>query len=189
MNGALDKALALRRSGEFQESNELLADLVRQFPDDAVVNYQYAVSLDLLGQERRAVPFYERAIELGLPSDETQKAIVGLGSSYRALGEYEKSKAVFEKGTALFPDNRAIQVFFAMTLYNLQEHRRAMELLLRCLLDTTGDDAILGYKKAIAFYAERLDETWDGWWPEPAIPNSDTRRHGRASICQRRKNW
>jgi hypothetical protein len=48
-----------------------------------------------------------------------------------------------------------------MTLYNLQEHRRAMELLLRCLLDTTGDDAILGYKKAIAFYAERLDETWD----------------------------
>ena len=86
---------------------------------------------------------------------------MGLGSSYRALGEYEKSKAVFEKGTALFPDNRAIQVFFAMTLYNLQEHRRAMELLLRCLLDTTGDDAILGYKKAIAFYAERLDETWD----------------------------
>src|SRR5690606_20054991 len=113
----------------------------------------------------------------------------GLGELLPGLGEYEKSKAVFEKGTALFPDNRAIQVFFAMTLYNLQEHRRAMELLLRCLLDTTGDDAILGYKKAIAFYAERLDETWAGWWPELAITISDSRRHGRASSCQRRKIW
>jgi hypothetical protein len=97
MNGALDKALALRRSGEFQESNELLADLVRQFPDDAVVNYQYAVSLDLLGQERRAVPFYERAIELGLPSDETQKAIVGLGSSYRAWANTKSPRPCLRK--------------------------------------------------------------------------------------------
>jgi len=33
--------------------------------------------------------------------------------------------------------------------------------VLKCLLDTTGDDEILGYKNAIAFYAERLDEIWD----------------------------
>ncbi len=97
------------------------------------------------------MPFYEKAVDLGLPPQEMQKAILGLGSSYRALGEYEKSKTVFQKGIELFPENRAIPVFYSMTLYNLQEHRRAMELLLKCLIETTHDHEIMGYKKAIAF--------------------------------------
>ncbi len=160
MKAELEKALTLRRDGKLQQSSELLAKLVQALPDEAIVNYQYACSLDLLGEERQAVPFYEKAINLGLPPEEMQKAIVGLGSSYRALGEYEKSQSVFEQGMKLFPNNRAIQVFYSMTLYNLQEHRRAMEMLLRCLVETTSDEDILGYKKAIAFYAVRLDEMW-----------------------------
>lgn len=156
-----DRAIDLRKDGKLKESNELLAKLVQKFPDNPIINYQYACSFDLLGEERKAVPFYEMAIHLGLPSKEMQEAILGLGSSYRALGEYEKSKSVFQKGTELFPNNRAIQTFYSMTLYNLQEHRKAMELLLKCLIDTTKDNKILSYKKAIAFYADRLDETWD----------------------------
>jgi len=161
MQKELDTAIDLRRSGKLEESSELLARLVQEFPDHAIINYQYACSLDLLGEEKKAVPLYEKAVDLGLPPQEMRKAILGLGSSYRALGEYEKSKAVFQKGIELFPENRAIQVFFSMTLYNLQEHRRAMELLLKCLIETTRDHEIMGYKKAIAFYADRLDETWD----------------------------
>ncbi|MDG5471288.1 tetratricopeptide repeat protein [Jeotgalibacillus sp. ET6] len=160
MEKELNRAIDLRKNRNFKESNKLLIKLVQDFPDAASINYQCAWSFDLLGEESKAVPFYENAINLGLSSKELNGALLGLGSTYRSLGEYEKSKNTFLKGIELFPDNKAIQTFYAMTLYNLNEHSSAMELLLNCLTDTTRDDEILGYKNAIDFYSNKLDEIW-----------------------------
>ncbi|MGG2087259.1 tetratricopeptide repeat protein [Priestia aryabhattai] len=160
MNNKLDKALALRKNENHKESNELLSELVKEFPDDALYNYQCAWSFDILGEEEKAVPFYENAIKIGLPSKDMEGAVLGLGSTYRALGEYEKSKETFLKGMELFPDNHVIKVFYSMTLYNLKEHSKAMELILKCLLNTTNDNEILSYKRALNFYSDKLDQTW-----------------------------
>jgi tetratricopeptide (TPR) repeat protein len=160
MEKELEKAIDLRKSGNHKESKNLLMALVQKFPDNASINYQCAWSFDLLGEESKAVPFYENAIKLGLSSKELEGALLGLGSTYRTLGEYEKSKSTFLKGIELFPNNRSIQTFYSMTLYNLNEHSKAMELLLKCLIDTTTDDEILKYKKAIDFYSNKLDEIW-----------------------------
>lgn len=156
----LEKAIDLREKGNYEESNELLMELVQDFPENASINYQCAWSFDLLGKELQAVPFYENSIQLGLSSKELEGALLGLGSTYRTLGEYEKSKNVFLKGIESFPNNRAIQIFYSMTLYNLNEHTKAMELLLNCLINTTTDDEILKYKKAIDFYSDKLDTVW-----------------------------
>lgn len=115
----------------------------------------------MLGKEAEAVPFYEKGIKLGLDEEELEGALVGLGSTYRTLGEYEKSKSTFVKGIELFPNNKALQVFYAMTLYNLNEHSKAIELLLKCLTETTRDEEIISYKKAIEFYSDKLDEVWE----------------------------
>lgn len=154
------RALELRKDNKKKESNQLLLKIVEEYPDNAYVNYQCAWSFDVLGEESKAVPFYERAIKIGLSGQDLEGAILGLGSTYRTLGEYEKSKSTFLNGIELFPNNRAIQVFYSMTLYNLNDHRKAMEILLKCLLDTTTDSEILSYKKAINFYADKLDEVW-----------------------------
>ena len=156
----IDKAIEMRKTGKQKESNELLIKLVDEYPDDAFINYQCAWSFDVLGLESKAVPFYEKAIELGLSGKDLEGAIIGLGSTYRTLGEYEKSKEVFQKGIDSFPNNEAIKVFYAMTLYNLQEHGRAMELLLNSLISTTKNKEILDYQKAIGFYSDILDQTW-----------------------------
>ncbi|GAA0462728.1 tetratricopeptide repeat protein [Alkalibacillus silvisoli] len=156
----LDQAIALRKNGSYKQSNELLMELVKEYPNDASINYQCAWSCDILGEEAKAVPFYEKAIQIGLPSEDLQEALLGLGSTYRTLGDYEKSKSTFEKGMDLFPESRALHTFYAMTLYNLNEHSKAMELLLKCLTDTTNDQEILSYKKAIDFYSTQLDEVW-----------------------------
>jgi len=161
MEKELEKAIDLRKSGNQKESNELLMELAQKYPNNASINYQCAWSFDLLGEESKAVPFYENAIKLGLSSKELEGALLGLGSTYRTLGKYKKSKSTFLKGIELFPNNRAIQTFYSMTLYNLNEHSKAMELLLKCLIDTTIDDEILSYKKAIDFYSNKLDEIWE----------------------------
>lgn len=161
MTDQLKKALELRKNERLQESNELLVRLVKDSPDNPLLNYQCAWSFDILGREAEAVPYYERSIKLGLSGVDLEGAILGLGSTYRTLGNYEKSKEVFEKGLKLFPGNNALAVFYSMTLYNLSEHRKAMEYLLKCLLETTNDEEILRYKKAITFYADKLDQVWD----------------------------
>jgi hypothetical protein len=63
---------------------------------------------------------------------------------------------------ATFPNNRAFQVFLAMALYNLHRYHEATELLLTNLAETTSDDTIIEYKRAILFYAPQLDQVWDG---------------------------
>ena len=156
----LDQAIALKKQNKLNESNALMLELVELHPNDPLINYQCAWSFDVLGEEEKAVPYYEKAIELGLAGDELEGALLGLGSTYRTLGKYENSKRVFEKGLELFPNNHALHVFYAMTLYNLKKHNHSMELLLKALVDTTADEDILKYEKAISFYANKLDKVW-----------------------------
>ena len=160
MQKEIEQAILFRNNGMKKESNELLLQLVEKYPINASIHYQCGWSFDVLGEETEAIPFYEKAIELGLPNNELEGAIIGLGSTYRALGEYEKSKQVFKRGIELFPNNKAIQVFYAITLYNLREHSNATELLLDVLLETTDDKQILAYEKALKFYSKHLDEVW-----------------------------
>ncbi|CAM3812624.1 tetratricopeptide repeat protein [Alkalicoccus chagannorensis] len=162
MREELTCALDLRKKGALEASSEMLENLVHEFPEDAEIHYQAAWSYDLLGEEAKAVPHYEKAIaSTALLSEERAGAFIGLGSTYRTLGEYEKSRHTLLKGLALFPENRAMQTFYAMTLYNLEAHQEAMEYLLTCLIDTTQDADILRYQQAITFYADQLDKVWE----------------------------
>jgi tetratricopeptide (TPR) repeat protein len=86
----LFKAISLREAGKLAEANERLIELASAYPDDAEVQYQCAWSFDVLGQEVAAVPYYERGIELGLPKEQEEGAYLGLGSTYRTLGNYKK---------------------------------------------------------------------------------------------------
>lgn len=160
MQTELAKAIELRNEGRHKESNKILLQLVKSFPEDPIVQYQCAWSFDIVGEESKAVSHYEKAIALGLAGYELEGALLGLGSTYRTLGEYDKSKNTFQKAVALFPNNKAIQVFYSMTLYNLKDHRNAMEMLLKCLIETTSDKEIVNYERAITFYSDKLDEVW-----------------------------
>jgi tetratricopeptide (TPR) repeat protein len=156
----LERAVYLRENGRAEEARELLLKLVAEKPGDPQINHHCAWVHDLLGREHEAVPFYERAIEEGLTGEDLEGAMLGLGSTYRALGEYERAVETLRGGTTRFPNSRAMQVFLAMVLYNTGEGREAVELLLRNLAETTGDGGISAYNRAILFYAGRLDETW-----------------------------
>ncbi|MBM7583653.1 tetratricopeptide (TPR) repeat protein [Bacillus pakistanensis] len=160
MEEKLEKAINLRNEGKYKESNQLLLNLVDTHPENPLINYHCAWSFDVMGNEIEAVPYYEKAISNGLNGDDLEGAIIGLGSTYRTLGEYEKSNKTFLKGIESFPNNQAMKVFHAMTLYNLNKHNRAMEILLKSIAEKSDDSSIKSYKKAINFYSDKLDEKW-----------------------------
>lgn len=160
LQSKLAAAIELRKSEKHEEARAVLLALHTEYPADAQVNLQCAWIHDLLGLEREAIPFYEQAVTAGLNDADLKDALLGMGSTYRAIGEYQKAHTTFEKARAHFPNDNQFKVFHAITLYNLKEHAAAMELLLTTLLDTSQDQNILDYERALRFYSDKLDETW-----------------------------
>lgn len=157
----LAAAVALHESGDGGEgARSMLLELQRERPDDATVNLQCARVHDKLGLEAEAVPLYERALEIGLEGPDLESALLGLGSTYRALGQYEKAVSTLQRGVESFPDRPAMRVFLAMALYNNGRAKEACETLLRIISETTSDPDIIAYKKAIDIYATDLDRSW-----------------------------
>jgi tetratricopeptide (TPR) repeat protein len=158
LSDTLERAIRLREAGELEEARDVLLKLLERNPEDPAVNYQCAWVHDRMGLEREAIPLYERAIERGLSGGDLEGAILSLGSSYRAVGNPAKAAEVLRGGVARFPHNRAMQVFLAMALHDLDEHVQAMEILLRNLAETSSDPEISAYKEALSYYANRLNE-------------------------------
>lgn len=83
-----------------------------------------------------------------------------LESTYRIIGRYQDSKEIFEKGMKLFPENRAVQIFYAMSLYNLGSYNKAMEIILKNLTETSNESEIKKFAGTIQSYSAKLDRVW-----------------------------
>jgi tetratricopeptide (TPR) repeat protein len=124
------------------------------------IHFYCASTHDSLGLEREAIPYYEKAIVYGIAGELRERTFVQLGSSYRCVGEYEKAVSLLKQGLLEYPDNMAIQTFLTMALYNVNETKQSVSLLLRTLLTSSQDPWIKRYGKAIQYYSDHLDETW-----------------------------
>ncbi len=145
---------------ELLEERDRLLALHRETPHDPEINYRCAVAHDRLGLEREAVPFYLAAIDGGLDDTDLRSAYLGLGSTYRAIGEYQAAMETLDRGLSRFPDAEEMTVFRAMTLHNLGRSEEAVSLLLGVLTRTSAHPGVERYRRAIDFYSGRLDETW-----------------------------
>ncbi|MGG4396683.1 tetratricopeptide repeat protein [Paenibacillus thiaminolyticus] len=161
MNDALQHAIDLRAAGRAEEAIPLLAELLGHEPDNGEILCQLAWAHDHLGREREAVPYYEQALRCPLNDEHRTGALLGLGSTYRTLGRYAEAKETLGQGMREYPDRKEFGVFYAMTLHNLGEHAEAMRLLLTALVNTSEDEGIRAYSRAIGFYADKLDQVWD----------------------------
>ena len=160
MDERLEKAVELRERGELEGARTLLLELRAERPDDAHVALQTAWVHDSLGYEEEAAGHYEAALAGELSDDDLRPLLLGLGSTYRTLGRDEDSDRTFREAIERFPDFRPLRVFHAMTEYNLGRSREAVRALIEVLLETTSDQEILRYRRALGAYAEDLDRSW-----------------------------
>ena len=116
----------------------------------------YLVQGGVLGKEAEALPYYEKAVALGLSENELAGALIGLGSTLRSLGHYDRAIKVLRSALAQFPDNRELEVFLAMALHGAGQNTEAMKLLLTTIADTTEDPGLTTYQRAIRFHASKL---------------------------------
>lgn len=157
---SLDSFKALRQQGRHAEARDLVVTLVEADPQNAELQYQAACVHDFLGREMEAVPFYEAALAGDLAPEHRRSAYLGLGSTFRALGLYERAEATLVEGLARFPQAQEMGVFQVMTQHNLGRSRQAVEALLLLLAETSADEGIRRYAGAIRFYAQDVQKSW-----------------------------
>ncbi|TQR27490.1 tetratricopeptide repeat protein [Lysinibacillus sphaericus] len=161
MENTIHRALQLRRQGKLQKSKEMFLTLLSNDPLNPSLHYQCARSFDILAEETKAMPFYEKAIELGLSNEELEDAYVKLGCIYRTHERFIEAKKLFQDATCKFPNKEQMKVFYAMALYNLGEHAEAMGFLIQNLTYTTTNQDILKYYRTITYLGNRLDSSSD----------------------------
>lgn len=157
MEESLKAALEMRRDGDLFGSNKLLIELVLQHPDHAILHYECACSYDVLAQEEEAIPFYGRALELGLSDKEAVNAYTQLGSIYRLHGRLMESENVLMTGMMRFGDVGLLSIFYAFTMYDLGKPGEAMRWMTDAILDAAVDQEIFLNHRAISYLGSNLD--------------------------------
>ncbi|MFD2701341.1 tetratricopeptide repeat protein [Paenibacillus shunpengii] len=159
----IEEAIKLRNEGNKEEALERLLHIKNTIENDqsAQIRYQIAWTYDSLGLEKEAVPYYLEAISMGIQGEDRSGALLGLGSTYRSLGQYEAAENILRQGIEEFPNHREFRVFLAMVQYNLKEYASAMRLLLEEIAENSNHSGVQSYRQAIAFYADKLDQRWD----------------------------
>lgn len=157
----LKQAIELRTNKDFSESEKEFEKLILEYPESGEIVYHYAWLCDNMNREKEACSKYEKALTLGLSKEDLKGCYLGLGSTYRCIGAYEKSVSLLDKAIAEFPENSEFKVFKAMALYNLEHYEEAMKLLLTLIADTSKDSGIQDYSNAIRFYSDKLHKKFD----------------------------
>lgn len=152
----LDAIVGARAHGQSREILPRLQQLDARYPNIAEIAYQLAWTCDVLGREVEALPYYEKAIALGLPDNELAGALLGLGSTLRHLGQFERSASVLRSAHLQFPENREFDAFLALTLHAEGKSGEALRITLEALCDTSEDQGIRAYQRAIRHAASKL---------------------------------
>jgi len=150
----------LADEGRHEVARLLAVQLAAAAPHDAQLQHEAACLHDRMGLEAEALPYYCAALAAGLPAPEDRRARLGLGSTYRVLGRAHEALEVLDGACARYPQAPELQVFRAMALQNLGRGKEAVEVLLRVVAETSGDEQVRQYRRAIALYADDVERTW-----------------------------
>lgn len=148
----------LKSKGRYEEARDQLAIWLEADPDNPRLVLEMGFTLDNLGDEVHAIPFYERALALGLDPADRPDAYIGLGSSLRVTGRTWDSRKVFERALGEFSDHPGIRVFYALTLYQDGNASDAVRQLLDVMLREVVHPDFVPYRQSLRYYRDHLTE-------------------------------
>ncbi len=112
------KALKLER--DLKKKRKMLAMLIVECPDDAMVNYKYALSLERFRKYDKALSYYQKAVSL---NPKMGKAYIGVGDVYMYQGGLDEAIDAYRRAVQLMPDDRRS----ASRLGRLEVKRKALD--------------------------------------------------------------
>lgn len=130
--------------------DSLLCDLPAE---SATAAYERGSAFDSTGHPDRAVPLYQRALELGLGEDRRRPAVIQLASSLRNLGAAAEGVALLtaERDRTSDALDDAVRAFLALALVDVGRERAAVAEALGAL-----SGHMTRYRRSLTAYAQDL---------------------------------
>jgi len=154
----IKKGRDMVKHGHAEDSIKFFEGLVHKYPNVAEVNLYAGMTHDNLGQEQKALPLYEKALELGLSEkNERRNCLVSLASSYLVLGDRMKSLKAIEKAKGSFPNDPVVSSFYALTLCELNKTKQAVKELGLTLLKESENPNLKNFEEPLQKYFSELD--------------------------------
>lgn len=130
--------------------------LVRELPHDSAVGACEQVSAyDSTGNSAAAIPFYLRALNLGLAEDRRRQAVIQLASSLRNVGAAAESVDLLRteqlRGSDEYDD--AVSAFLALALADSGQPNQALSVALIAL-----SGHMTRYRRSLINYARDIGE-------------------------------
>jgi tetratricopeptide (TPR) repeat protein len=157
----IERAKELRHEDNLEESQELLFELLQEYPDDPEVLFEVGGSFDVMGLEPEAIPYYRQAIDNGLTSEALTECLICLGSSQRLVGDYQDAVDTLEEASNEFPQSKGVKAFMALAYYSNGQFEESIRTLLDILVRTTSDDELRAYSDTLDYFKDNLDELWE----------------------------
>jgi tetratricopeptide (TPR) repeat protein len=126
-----------------------LAQLRQKYPRAADVWLESAQALDRLGREEQAIPFYERAIRLGLSGSALRDALICLGSSLRTVGRVQEAVRRFQQAKRRFPDDVVVELFLALGYHDAAQATEALRLTALACLRESGNRNLKPFRSVL----------------------------------------
>lgn len=149
----LDAIVGARHGGQITHVLDRLRALDARYPNIGEIQYQLAWTCEMQGDARAALHHYEKAMALGLPTNELSGALIGLGTTLRTLGQHARAVEVLASARTQFPENREIEVFLALALRSAGRADEAVSLLIETLLEVSDDVGLSAYQRSIRHHA------------------------------------
>ena len=83
------------------------------------------------------------------------KSQYDLACCFDFLGREVESKRILLEGQKKFPDSFAVKIFLGFTLYSMDEHKEASQVLLE-MASHLPSEILDGYERAVRWYEDRL---------------------------------
>ena len=101
LQSEIDSVIALFSSGSFQDALDEIANLIKIFPDDPLLNNITGACYEGLGQFSNAIKSYKKAISL---KPDYAKAHYNLGGTFHELDQLEDSVKSYERSIEIDPN-------------------------------------------------------------------------------------
>jgi tetratricopeptide (TPR) repeat protein len=142
---------------DYSLAQTLADNWLNREPQVAVAHYLAAWARDAQGSEANALVHYEKAFDLGHSGTDLRGALLGAGSTYRNLGQFDRSKELLGRGVRDYGEVSEFSAFLALTLYSSGRFKEAISILLKLVADTATDVHIKRYERALKYYAANPD--------------------------------
>ncbi|GMB08770.1 tetratricopeptide repeat protein [Thermolongibacillus altinsuensis] len=133
----------------------MLIPLEKTEADNPFVQLEIGLTLDSMGKEQDAIPYYERALSLGLPAEQRCITLLCLGSSLRNVRQLEHSKQILKSAIDEFPNHIGIRCFYALTQYSAGEYGESVHTLINAIL-LLSPESVKPFARVLQYYAEEL---------------------------------